>query len=110
MNTIRESGRFVKRRGGIFVPRKRRGPVILLAAGLGPLDVPAWAAAPFALLLALIAVLPLVAGHWWHPNKNKLIVSGAVGLPVAIFLLTQPNGSGHLWHSVEEYLSFIVLL
>ncbi|QEL17365.1 sodium:proton antiporter [Limnoglobus roseus] len=84
--------------------------MLLLAEALGPLDVPAAAAGPFALLLALIAILPLAAGHWWHPNRNKLIVAAAVGLPVAIFLLTQPNGTGHLLHAVEEYVSFIILL
>ncbi len=84
--------------------------MVLFAEGLGPLDVPAWAAGPFALLLALIALLPLAAGHWWHPNRNKIIVTAAIGLPVAIFLLTQPNGPGHLWHAVQEYGSFIVLL
>jgi Na+/H+ antiporter NhaD/arsenite permease-like protein len=82
----------------------------LFAAGLPPLDVPGWAAGPFALLLAAIAVLPLAAGHWWHPNRNKLLVSAAVGLPVAIFLLTRPHGAAHLGHAVEEYASFIVLL
>ncbi len=82
----------------------------LFAAGLPPLDVPGWAAGPFALLLAAIAILPLAAEHWWHPNRNKLVVAAAVGLPVAIFLLTRPHGAAHLWHAVEEYLSFIVLL
>lgn len=82
----------------------------LFAAALPPLDIPAAAAAPFALLLAAIAVLPLLAGHWWHANRNKGFVTAAIGLPIAIFLLFQPHGATHLWHAVEEYVSFIVLL
>ena len=82
----------------------------LFAAALPPLEVPFAAAGPFALLLAAIAILPLVAGHWWHANRNKSILTVAVGLPVALFLLFQPNGTGHLFHAVEEYVSFIVLL
>jgi Na+/H+ antiporter NhaD/arsenite permease-like protein len=82
----------------------------LFAAALPPLEVPMAAAGPFVLFLAAIAVLPLAAGHWWHENRNKLIVSAAIGLPIAVFLLFQPHGAGHLTHAVEEYVSFIVLL
>ena len=30
-----------------------------------------WALIPFALMLASIAVLPLVAEHWWENNLHK---------------------------------------
>jgi Na+/H+ antiporter NhaD/arsenite permease-like protein len=81
-----------------------------LLAAAAPLDVPAAFAGPFLLFLALIAILPLAAEHWWHPNRNKLIVSAVLGLPVAVFLLFQPHGAAHLWHALEEYFSFIILL
>ncbi|MBX3400146.1 MAG: sodium:proton antiporter [Gemmataceae bacterium] len=82
----------------------------IFAAALPPLDVPMAAAGPFTLFLAAIAVLPLAAGHWWHANRNKGIVSAAIGLPIAVFLLLQPHGAAHLAHALEEYVSFIVLL
>jgi len=84
-------------------------PQIASAAG-PPLDPPAWAAGPFALLLAAVALLPLVAGRWWHRNRNKGVVAGAVAGAVALFLLTQPGGTAALLHGLEEYASFIVLL
>ncbi len=86
-------------------------PVVAGAAGPGEkLEVPAVAAAPFALLLLAIAAFPLVAEHWWHANRNKAIVTAVLCIPIAIYLLMVPNGPNFLWHGVEEYLSFIALL
>src|SRR4051794_8866128 len=84
---------------------------MFLPFAAGPaLDPPAWAAGPFALLLAAVALLPLAAGRWWHPNRNKGIVAAAVAVPIALFLLTRPGGPAALLHGLEEYVSFIVLL
>ena len=88
---------------------------ILLAAGpAGAADAPVRvhpaSAVPFVLLLAAVAVLPMVAGHWWHANRNKGIVAAALGLPVAGYLLAVPGGSHALLHEVWGYVSFIVLL
>lgn len=81
------------------------------AAGGGPgFDPPAWAAGPFAALLAGVAVLPLAAGRWWHPNRNKAVVVAAAAVPVALFLLTRPGGTAALAHGLAEYVSFLVLL
>ena len=86
-------------------------PVVAGAAGPGEkLEVPAVAVAPFALLLLAIAVFPLVAEHWWHANRNKAIVTAVLCVPIAVYLLTLPNGPKFLWHGIEEYLSFIALL
>jgi Na+/H+ antiporter NhaD/arsenite permease-like protein len=43
---------------------------------------PLWTIAPFVVLLAAIAVLPLIhrTEHWWERNLNRLIVSGGLGL------------------------------
>lgn len=63
---------------------------------------------PFALLLGAIAILPLVAGHFWESNRNKAMVTAALAAPVALYLgFAHPHG---LLHSVEEYVSFLVLL
>jgi Na+/H+ antiporter NhaD/arsenite permease-like protein len=67
--------------------------------------------APFALLLLAIAVLPLVATHWWEHNKNKGVVAAVLAVPMAIYLFTLGEAGRHaLLESVHEYFSFIVLL
>lgn len=63
---------------------------------------------PFALLLAAIAILPLAAPHAWESNKNKLIVSAGLAIPVAIYVLTREPIA--LVHSLVEYVSFLALL
>jgi Na+/H+ antiporter NhaD/arsenite permease-like protein len=82
-----------------------------MPAVAGPLTLSWWSAAPFALMLLAIAVLPLIAGRFWHANRNKAIVAALLGVPVVIYLLTRgPDGAGVLIHEVSEYVSFIVLL
>lgn len=43
---------------------------------------PAWTVLPFMLLLAGIAVLPLIpaTSHWWESNLNRFKVAGGLGL------------------------------
>ncbi|MCA9596366.1 MAG: sodium:proton antiporter [Myxococcales bacterium] len=70
--------------------------------------LPLWSVIPFVLLLLCIAVLPLVAGHWWDENKNKGIVAAATGiLPAAYFAYRAPET---LLHTGIEYFSFLTLL
>jgi Na+/H+ antiporter NhaD/arsenite permease-like protein len=79
------------------------------------LDVAAWSVAPFAGLLLAIAILPLVAGHFWHSNRNKAIVAGLFSLPTLGYLFYlelaehQP-GLHALQHVLHEYIAFIILL
>src|SRR5262245_19776642 len=76
-----------------------------------PPNLPLWTVAPFAALLLLIAFLPLAAPRFWHSNRNKLLVSLAAGLPVAIYLLAGPaGGASWLAHAGMEYAAFIALL
>lgn len=74
------------------------------------MSIPLIALVPFILMLGAIAVLPLVAHHWWEKNKNKLIIALVLGVPVAIWLLM--NGmTKELIHSmVFDYIPFIILL
>src|SRR5438128_12436089 len=82
----------------------------LLAAAPG-FDPPLWSVAPYVLLLLAIAILPLTSPHFWHDLRNQAVASLACSLPVAGYLLVHgPNARTELWHSVEEYFSFIVLL
>lgn len=80
-------------------------------ANLGA-KLPLWTVLPFALMLLLIAVLPLAAGHWWEHNKNKAIVAALLSVPVAAYLLFVwgADGGHELIHKAKEYISFIALL
>jgi Na+/H+ antiporter NhaD/arsenite permease-like protein len=90
-------------------------PAVAPAAGHAALPLPHWTVAPFILLLLAIAVLPLAAGHFWHRNRNKLLVSAVFALPVAGYLLylgseTKGRSTDVLTHSLIDYAAFIMLL
>ena len=70
--------------------------------------LPVYTVVPFVVMVLGIAVLPLAASHWWEPNRNKLLVSIVLGLPVLVlYLVREPSA---LVRMAEEYVSFIVLL
>jgi Na+/H+ antiporter NhaD/arsenite permease-like protein len=72
---------------------------------------PLWMTTFFVVMLLCIAILPLTPlEHWWHSNRNKLIL----GLVLAAYPLTwvvflEPDLHA-LFETVEEYISFIILL
>src|SRR5947208_7739788 len=75
-------------------------------------QLPLASALPFVALLAAIALLPLVAPRWWHPNHNKTILAVAVSLPVLWHLgiaLGDP-GRAVLAEKLHEYVGFIVVI
>ncbi|MCS6978359.1 MAG: sodium:proton antiporter [Gemmatales bacterium] len=75
------------------------------------LDLPWWSILPFIILLLTIAFLPLVASHFWEPNKNKAIVTAIIAVPLAIYLIALGREGQHaLLHELGEYASFIILL
>ncbi len=86
--------------------------LFLLSASSSSLTptIPLWALVPFILMLAMIAVGPLMFHHWWENNRNKLVVSLVLGVPMAIYLMV--NGMTHnLVHQVMfDYIPFIILL
>jgi len=63
---------------------------------------------PFAAMLLAIAVCPLWVPRWWEPNRNKLLASAVLGLPVLLFYGVRHPPA--LLHAGEDYVSFIVLL
>jgi Na+/H+ antiporter NhaD/arsenite permease-like protein len=73
-----------------------------------PERLPAYVVIPFALVLAGIAVIPLIAPHFWERNRNKAIFATLLALPVAVILLTMMPHL--LFHSLREYASFLCLL
>ena len=98
---------------------------------------PLWTVLPFVLLLASIAILPLVpaAHHWWESNRSKLLVAGGLALVALAYyaFLHEATLEGH-WPAhhlvspsegvfsggfvrtilenaiLQEYVPFIVLL
>jgi Na+/H+ antiporter NhaD/arsenite permease-like protein len=81
-------------------------------AGVNAGDMPLWLTAPFALLLILIAGMPLspaLIKHFWERYYAHVAI--ALGLVVAgYFLLRLPEGAAVVRHTVQEYVSFISLI
>ena len=71
-----------------------------------------WSVVPFVSLLLAIAILPLVAGHFWEHNRNKAIVAAIASAPVVAYLLIGfgAHGAHELLEKAREYASFILLL
>ncbi len=70
--------------------------------------MPTWSMAPFALLLILIAVMPLIAPRFWEHNRNKAIICFALGAPVVVVMAWLDLGT--VLHTLHEYTAFIILL
>ena len=72
---------------------------------------------PFAGMLLSIAIMPMVAHHWWERHRNQALVAAAWSAPILAYL-GYLIATGHhaeeaehgLLHAVEEYASFIALL
>jgi len=69
---------------------------------------PLWSLFPFVAMLLSIAVVPLVMPGWWDHNRNKLILSIVVSIPVLTVVLR--CNAELLLHSLLDYFSFLVLL
>ncbi len=63
-------------------------------------------------MLLAVALMPVIAGHWFHRNRNKAIVSLVLGLPTVIYVIAAfgRTGADSVARTVEEYASFILLL
>jgi Na+/H+ antiporter NhaD/arsenite permease-like protein len=71
---------------------------------------PLWAVLPFLGYLLGIALVPILFGHFWESNRNKLIVALAVSCPVFVYLASAPHGGEVLGRTACDYLSFMALL
>ena len=69
-------------------------------------------ALPFVALLLAIALLPLIAPHWWHQNRNKALVAAIASLPIVVYFWFDLGVPGRevLHEKFHEYLSFIVVI
>lgn len=73
-------------------------------------EIEIWALIPFVLMLTSIAVLPLVAEHWWENNLHKLYVALGLALPASIYLVANGMGKNLEHQMLFDYLPFIILL
>lgn len=73
---------------------------------------PFWTVVPFVLMLLSIAIIPLLAGHWWESNRNKGIVSAILASIMLLYLMAAgPAGSfERLAITLFDYMAFISLL
>jgi Na+/H+ antiporter NhaD/arsenite permease-like protein len=75
-------------------------------------EIPPLLIAPFALLLLLIATMPLTpekVKHWWEHHYPKVSIALA-GVVAGYYLLKIPEGGHVLTHTSLEYVSFIALI
>lgn len=63
---------------------------------------------PFALLLAMIAVMPFIHKHWWEHHYPKVAVG--LGLVSLIYYGFGLKNWGRVLHTAHEYVSFIALI
>jgi len=70
--------------------------------------IPLYWSLPFVLLLAAIALMPLVAPHWWERHYPK--VAAALALLVAAYYLLVRRDPAPWLAEMKEYVSFVVLL
>jgi Na+/H+ antiporter NhaD/arsenite permease-like protein len=73
-------------------------------------SMPLWLSIPFVLMLLFIAIGPLFFHHWWEQNKNKLIISLVLGLPVAGLLIARGLEHELIHQILFDYIPFIILL
>ena len=80
-------------------------PTLLMAVAVEP--HPAMIL-PFALMLLAIALMPFIHLHWWERNFPKVaLVLGGVTTIYYVFVL---GNAERMWHSGQEYVSFIALV
>lgn len=75
------------------------------------MQLPLWSITPFVVMLASIAILPLVGAtkHWWEKPSSQLILALALGVPTAI-AAGLAVGWEHVGGAVVEYIQFISLI
>jgi Na+/H+ antiporter NhaD/arsenite permease-like protein len=65
---------------------------------------------PFAMMLLIIAVAPLIVTEWWDKNKHKLVVSLLLAIPTAVCLVMGGMAKELEHQLLSDYIPFIVLL
>ncbi|MDP4239554.1 MAG: sodium:proton antiporter [Bacteroidota bacterium] len=73
-------------------------------------NIPLWCSTPFGLMLLAIAVGPLIFEKWWGLNRNKLIISLFLSIPVIIYMLANRLSVNLIDTIAWDYIPFIILL
>lgn len=75
------------------------------------MTIPWWGLIPFVLMLASIAVLPLIpaTAHWWEKTSFQLTIALGLGVPVALWMIIAGHPE-YVGHALIEYAQFITLL
>ncbi len=86
-------------------------PEMAWAAGAGPVPGIGWGI-PFVGLLLSIAIVPLVAPHFWHRHMAAVAAGWTLALLLPQAVMFGPGVAGHTaWHAILlEYLPFTALL
>ncbi|KGN80720.1 sodium:proton antiporter [Porphyromonadaceae bacterium COT-184 OH4590] len=74
------------------------------------MEVPFASLIPFIIQLLFIAVAPLLFHHWWENNRNKLLVSIVLSLPVVLFMMSNYMLDNLEHQMLFDYLPFVILL
>jgi len=74
------------------------------------INIPLISLLPFVLMLLSIAVFPLFWNRFWEKNRNKLIISIILSIPVIIYLLANGLTEKLIDTIVFDYIPFIILL
>ncbi|MDZ7666901.1 MAG: sodium:proton antiporter [Desulfotignum sp.] len=73
--------------------------------------LPLWACIPFACMLLSIALLPLVAGTFWHHHFGKISAFWAATLAVPFVVVYKGDAIYEILHIIlADYVPFIILL
>jgi Na+/H+ antiporter NhaD/arsenite permease-like protein len=72
------------------------------------MSFPIWSIGPFIAMLLSIAILPMIVPGWWESNRNKVILSVVLSIPV--LMVVWPEDPKLLFHSLLDYFSFLSLL
>ncbi len=74
------------------------------------MEVKLWMAIPFALMLILIALTPLLFPRFWESNRNKLAATLILAVPTAVALICMGFGDKLAHQIFFDYIPFIMLL
>ena len=81
----------------------------------GDIQIPWLIATPFACVLLLIALGPILFQHFWESDKNKAVILFTISLPVVIYLWSMRVATNFqslyaFSHSLVDYLCFMSLI
>ena len=65
---------------------------------------------PFVLMLLAIALLPLIAPHWWEWNLHKALVALALGVPVVMKVPANAPEKATAYRLIAVIVALVLIL